>query len=285
MNRLANRTIALMLAMSVFVPLRASADDTRDACFTAYEQAQRLRQSAKLRASREQLAACARQECPSFVRADCATWLDEVEKATPTIVVTARDARGAPCDRAEVFVDGERVAGRSDGQPIAVDPGPHTIRYELDGRVIEDHVDVPEGSKAVALAADFRPPAPPPKASHDPDPARQPTKLRFPTETYVLGGVAAVAAVSFTVFALAGKSHEACAPNCSDSQVSALRRDYAVADISLLVALAAGGGAIYFALTKPPPDASPIQTAPKSGWWLGVQPQLGGASLAAGARF
>src|SRR5262249_47654591 len=160
---------------------------------------------------------------------------------------------------------------RSDAQPIEVDPGPHTIRYELDGRAIEEHVVVPEATKGFALAADFRAAPTPPDPARSSEPGRRPARVRIPTESYVLGGAAAVATFSCAVFAIAGKSNEACAPNCSSSQVSALRRDYLIADMSLLVALATGGGAIYFALTKPPPDTSPMGGAPKSAWWLGVQ--------------
>jgi hypothetical protein len=132
----------------------------------------------------------------------------------------------------------------------------------------------------VIVPAPVATPAPPEERK-----PRAPVRAAFPTETYVLGGVAAAGALSFTAFALAGKSRESCAPRCSDSQVATLRRDYVAADLSLVVALAAAGGAIYFALSKPPSDSGATNGAASARVWLGVQPSPHGASLSAGARF
>jgi hypothetical protein len=56
--------------------------------------------------------------------------------------------------------------------------------------------------------------------------------------------------------------------------VNTLRRDYLVADVSLLVALAATGGAVYFALTAKP-------SAPS----VAITPLPGGAAVGASASF
>jgi hypothetical protein len=217
-------------AWVVLVPRAASADPSRDACFDAYEQAQRLRNDEHLRAARDRLATCAHAACPAFVRSDCAAWLGEVEAE-----LAAAAARSAP------------------------EPAPAA----------------PATPPAGATSADAPPAAPAP-----------PWFLRLPTATYSLGGVAALGLASFAGFALAGASVQACAPGCSSAEVAALRRDYLVADVSLVGALAAAGGAIAFALASPPERSSVTPVAPRAtSWWLGVRVEGLGPWVGAGAAF
>jgi hypothetical protein len=75
----------------VLVPRAAWADPSRDECFDAYEQAQRLRNDRQLREARDRLATCASAACPAFVRSDCGAWLDDVEAE-----LAAAAARSAP---------------------------------------------------------------------------------------------------------------------------------------------------------------------------------------------
>jgi hypothetical protein len=174
---------------------------------------------------------------------------------------------------------------------MPVDPGQHDVRYELEGRSSDSRVVVPAGAKAFPLVVDLRAVAPPHEGAAVAPSAGGDTRswyARFSTPTYVLGGVAAAGALSFTGFAIAGKSAEGCAPSCTRSQVSSLRADFLVADVSLLTALAAGAGAVYFALTS---GGSPGQASPRgasastASWWFGAQPEKGGAAIAAGLLF
>jgi hypothetical protein len=76
-----------------------------------------------------------------------------------------------------------------------------------------------------------------------------------PTATWVFGGIGILALGSFGTFAVLGAQEKArlrttCSPACSDSEVSTLRRDYLVADISLGVGIVALGLATIFLLTK-----------------------------------
>ena len=73
----------------------------------------------------------------------------------------------------------------------------------------------------------------------------------------MLGGVAAAGAISFAVFGIMGRNVQSCAPNCAQSQVNDLRRDYVIADVSWITGLVAAGFALYFALAAPasPPPA------------------------------
>ena len=97
----------------------------------------------------------------------------------------------------------------------------------------------------------------------------------------MFGGVALVGAISFVAFGLAGKSIQSCSPNCTRSEVDGLRRDYLVADISLVAALLAGGAATYFYLSS----RSPTTPATTTGVWLTVRPHAAGATLGAEGRF
>jgi hypothetical protein len=279
------------LVFFAMCPVRAAADEARDACFTAYEQGQRLRNDGKLRAARDQLAVCTDAACPAFVRKDCSGWLEEVETRIPAVVLMPpSDAKGKADMAVTLFVDGERIAEGIDGRAIPVDPGPHEVRYELDGRSVEEHVIVPEGNKAFPLVPDLGPvaPQPPPPVADTTPPPNKPWLERLPTSTYVLGGVALVGFASFAGFGLAGNSIESCAPTCTQAQVSSLRADYVIADVSLLAALAATGGAVYFAI-RSGADASAPSTAPAhaqtAAWWLGARLEGRGAVVGAGTSF
>jgi hypothetical protein len=289
----------LVIAVLLALPSRAAAE-TREQCFDAYERAQRLRRSGKLIASREQLLVCADTSCPSFVKTDCSAWLGEVEASSAAVtVLVQRDEKSKSEGAVTVFVDGERVAEPIEDHPVPVDPGPHDVRCELGGRSVERHVVVPEGNKAFPLLADFRTPAsqsaPLPRAPSPPAPANGGTPppprpgwpARIPPLTVALGGVTVAGLALFAGFGLAGNSAESCAPSCTPSQVSSVRTDFVVADVSLAVALASGGAALYFALTAKP-DASPDRVSPpRAAWWLGVRPGPAGsgATVSAGARF
>jgi hypothetical protein len=294
--------VLLLAAVSLAIPRRAVAANAREGCFNAYERAQRLRQDHKLLASREQLRVCADKACPTFVKNDCNKWLTEVEASLPSVVLTTpSDQKGRAENRVAAYIDGERVAEQIDGREIPVDSGPHDVRYELDGRFVNTHVEVPEGQKQFPLVVDFReldPSAPLGRASElpaelalspeetDTNRAQPPRYARPPLSTYVLGGVAIAGLGMFGGFALAGNSAESCAPSCTRSQVGGVRSDFVIADVSLGVAIAAGAGALYFALTAKPP-ASPDRAAKASAaaWWLGVRPAAGGAALATGVSF
>jgi hypothetical protein len=290
-------------ALLFAVPLRAVAADGRKACFDAYVQAQRLRRDDKLRASREQLRTCASASCPAFVKNDCRAWLGEVEASLPSVVFEAQsDPQAEGSAPPTVFIDGERAAEAIGGPPISLDPGPHDIRYERDGRTVETHVLVPRGEKRFPIVLDLRalapapaPPSTPPPAVpvepaadsvHASPPPHLSWLVRLPLATYALGGAALGGFAVFGGFAIAGKSATSCAPLCSHNQVGVVRTDYTIADVALGVAIAASAGAVTFALTaKPDPAARGAAQAPAVAWWLGVRPAAGGASVATGATF
>lgn len=250
--------IALVAAMTprVAVADGTPAKPTKDQCFDAYEQAQRLRKDYHLRAAREQLLACGAEACPGFVRQDCARWLGEVEASTPTIVVLARRPDGTAVEDARATLDGAPLAERLDGRAVAVDPGPHELRCEGGGTAVRSRIVVAEGAKNQPFYLTLGPPAAAPAPGSPPPPPPEATapapRHGLPTATWVLGGVAVAGAISFSAFAATGRAVQTCAPDCSRAQVDDLRRDYVFADVSWITALVAAGAAVYFAVTAQP---------------------------------
>jgi hypothetical protein len=130
--------------------------DVKDDCMASAEQSQPLRRDGKLIASRQKLLACARAECPAFVRNDCTKWLGEVEAAMPSIIVRAVDAANGDIADVSVSVDGTQVATTLDGREVPIDPGAHTIRYEHAGAApVEDRVLIRETERARVLSVKF----------------------------------------------------------------------------------------------------------------------------------
>lgn len=245
-------------------PAPAAASPTKEQCADAYENGQRLRKAYQLRAAHAQLLVCAADTCPAFMKQDCARWLGEVDASTPTIVVLARDADGRALEAVHVTMDGHPLADRLDGRAIPVDPGQHDMTYQSGDQTLTERVVVAEGSKNQQIVADFgklkREAAPAPAAPpSESAPASTAGMRPIPKATWVLGGIAAVGAVSFATFAILGRSVQSCAPDCTRSQVDDLRRDYVIADVSWITGLVAAGAALYFYLTAP--TGSPPPTA------------------------
>jgi hypothetical protein len=281
-------SLAVALAGGV---ARADASDVKVACTNAHEQGQLLRNAGKLLAGRDRFVECSREACPVMVRKDCAELVARVEAELPTVVVAARDPGGQDTADVRVLIDGRVVEEHLDGMPFGADPGEHVIRFEKDGALpVEQTLVLQAGEKGRRVAVAFQaataspPRAPWPSARSGP-PVPAPDVRRAPsTFAYALGGLAIAAAGSFTYFAIAGKLEEndlavSCAPNCADSAVAPVRRDYLVADVSLGVAALAAGAALW--LFTHHPVVRRVQLAPV------VVPSVavGGAALAVGGRF
>jgi hypothetical protein len=255
MSRAAFAGMVIGVTLALAPPARA--DTTQDECINGFEQSQRLRLGGKLVEARAQLLVCARPTCPKVTQPDCAKWLDEVDAKIPTLIISAHDPAGQDLAAVTVLLDGKQIADHLDGRPLSADPGPHVLRCEMDGgkRFLEDKIVLNEGEKYRRITMDFAKaswaPGSGPVAPVAPE-KQESTHRSVPTATWVLGGVSVLGLVSFAGFGLAGKSAESCVPNCTHSQVDDFRRDYLVADLSLGVAVVAGGLATYFLLTNHP---------------------------------
>lgn len=222
----------------------------KTACVAAHEEGQNLRAAKKLRAAREKFVACAKSECPAVLRKECGDQIEQIEAVAPSLVFEAHDEKGNADGAVKVTLDGTVVAERLTGTSVEVEPGEHSVKFErADGKVIEQKILVAEGEKNRKIVAEYAAPAPP----KDDRPVGPTDEKKVPIISYVLGGVAVVAAGSFALFALTGKSKEddlagTCSPKCTDDEVGSVNRSYLIADVSLGVAAVATIVAVVLAL-------------------------------------
>ena len=271
-KRRVSRGLWLASLIGVCVSARAHAEDTRppepeelrQACLAAHETAQLARLDGKLVLAKQRLGACAVANCPAALRADCTQWLAEVKNAIPSVVLAATSERGDET-QVRVFLDGSPLTDRLDGNSFELDPGPHRFRFELAPyAAIEESLLLREGERErlvrvrfVNAAALVTPPGP----ARAPAPAARARPV--PWITYALGGLSLVALGTTTYFGLhaLGEQNDkldTCAPLCSSAEIREVSRPALAADISLLVAVLAGGGAAYTYWTRP---ALPANTA------------------------
>ena len=142
------RAFALVVAIVLSAATRPARAISKEQCLDANTKAQDLRLGRKLSLARDQLRLCVDAACPSIVRSDCAKWLDEVERALPTIAFQAKDASGADVTAVGVTVDGEVLVDRLDGRATPVDPGQHVFTFTAaGGRTVTRTLIVTEGEK------------------------------------------------------------------------------------------------------------------------------------------
>lgn len=277
------RLVLCMLMLSA--PAQAA---DKGECRDAYVEGQRLRQQGKLTLARDELVVCAQDACPKVVRADCATWLAEVEASIPSVVVSAIGLDGTDSIDVRVLADGELLRERLDGRQIPLDPGPRLLRFELEGApAIERRVVLREGDKSRSIEVSFeRPAPPPPKRQEKQRPPRKHEERIVPWPLVgVAGGLALAGVAVFVGLGVTAKNEyqeldERCGPNaaspsargtCSPDEVDDVHMKLVLADVSLGVALgffAVGAGLTIFNLTS--------QTQ-ETGWRLQVGP--GGARV------
>jgi hypothetical protein len=262
--------------------------DDKAACVAATDQAQTLRDDGKYKAARAAMLTCARDVCPAIVRRDCEKWLGELDAAQPTLVLGARDPSGNDFPGTRVLIDGAPLVEHLDGKPVPVDPGEHVLRYEAAGAApVEQRVVVRVSEKNRTLTAILMPQSSPPAPVAAP-PAEKPDRNAWyaavPMATWVLAGVAVVAAGSFAGFGLSGQAdvsnmRATCAPNCTEGQVDSARTKLIVADASLGVGVVSLAAAAWFFFRR---DREPGRA---TGARLEVEPRRGGGVATVGVRF
>ena len=264
----------------------AHADDG-GACLDAASKGQHLRDSHQLVEARAELRACAATDCPPIVQADCAAWLDAVEKALPTVVVTAKAASGADLVDVKVSVDGQTLVERIDGQAHTMNAGPHLFHFEqAGGSTFERQVMVREGVKNQEVVGTLAPPvaaaAPPPRGWSDPQPARPRAQLGWILAGAGLAGAGlaglAVGA-AFGALAIGDKQSARCGPDgeCTAGPLDEAKRDAAASNVGLVAGgvLLAAGVVVVWVAPKERSDRPPVA------WSLRIAP----SASAAGGRF
>jgi hypothetical protein len=264
---LVTASLALAMTASVSAADAQAPNEHRvvERCFSSAEAAQPLMRERQLVAAQRLLLECAREECPKAARADCRTWLDQVTRAIPTVVLAAHEERPGAAPRAledvRVVVDGRPLASRLDGTDVPLDPGHHELRFEHAGfDPVAMHFDLHEGERR-EIEAVFRravtltpPPIEPPAA---------PAGAPVPVLAWGLAGTSVLALGAGITMEVIGLSDRAglvssCKPtqSCSPSAVNAARGKVAAGD----VLLGAGGvllvGAAYVYFTRDPAPGS-----------------------------
>jgi hypothetical protein len=237
--------------------------DERAACLDAASKGQRMHDNHQLVEAREQFRICAAARCPAVVRADCTRWLEGVEAALPTVVVTAKTATGTDVIAAKVSVDGRPFVDELDGRAVPVDPGAHTFHLETaDGVALDQVVVVREGeqSQPVALVlpghgvpspASAPSPAAPALAPVEPASAPAPSSSTpWRALGWGLGGAGVVGLGVGIVFGLAASSDKSDAHcNSSGQCLSGPLADARHAAVGADVALIAGGALLAGGVT------------------------------------
>lgn len=201
--------IAILLAAA-----RANAADVQT-CLDAAERGQRARSSGKLREARDSFQLCGLESCPAMVRRDCVQWLSEVTQSLPTLVFGAKDANGRDLFDVTVSMDGEVILGKLDGKSVAVDPGPHTFKFDVPGRAsVVERALVKEGEKSRVMSVSFGadPNAPPPSNGDKPQPP--PSKGGHGVLPWIVVGLGGAAiATGVVVFLTAPELPSNCDPS------------------------------------------------------------------------
>jgi hypothetical protein len=239
-----------------------AAADTEE-CSRAYEAAQRSRLHSKLIEARSALVICSQDSCPAALRKDCVAWLAEVNDAMPAVALHVRGGDG--CDRpdATTWIDGNVVARGAEGLPIEMDPGPHTVRAEVDGTMVEQTVVVSAGDRkrivtlsppsAAATCGEIGPP-PVVKVESPPTPPTREGSRPIPPLVYVLGGASLIGFGVGTGFGISGWSQKGtldhCKGACADRDVDTMQRTFLVSDVAMGVGVACAAAATILYLYR-----------------------------------
>lgn len=200
------------------------------------------------------------------MRRDCSRWLAEVELATPSIVVVARNADGTRRSDVRVVVDGVVVAERLTGDPLALDPGDHVIVLDAGGGArIEQRLTLHEGDRErrieITLPKAEREESKPSTPIAEPDRDRPPPERPVPAPVYVGGAVTVITAALGGYFQISGMTKRAdlseCAPTCTTNAVDDARQTLWTGNILLGTALVSLGVTMFLYFTRPAaPDRS-----------------------------
>jgi len=253
----------------------AFAQTAASACVDAHAEAQVLRNRGALLKAHARLLSCAQNHCPKPVADDCASWLGAVEDSISSVVFAVSDERGRDLVDVEVVANGEKLADKTDGRAVQLDPGAYSLRFSAEGYVpAQASVSVRQSEKNRIVRVQLQRAVDP--AAHldtavDAAPAAAtaapPTHSAHPVPalTYVLGATTIVGAGMYAYFGLSGLSKERelsrlppeqpCGSLCSEG-----KRDYILADIGLGIAIGSAAGAVLAYLLAAP-DAD--REAPK----------------------
>jgi hypothetical protein len=286
-----------LLAVGVACAVSASAPparggDPKAECLAAADQGQSLRDDGKYRRAHDAFVTCSNDACPKVVARSCAQWLRQLDDASPTVVLGAKDGAGADLTTAHVTIDGEPLTEALDGKPQPIDPGEHTLRFTRPGsNPAETHVVVRAGEKnrpvVVTLRAAAQTPAVAPEPTTSAEP-QQPSIFTTRNVTVAMLGVLGAAAVGGGAYFLSqsgsqsstasglrsGLPSDACTLNPSSPTCVQLKNavDTQHSDTTIGVAMLVGGGVLlvgaavaWFAWPAPGDEKTGLRVVPGLG--------------------
>lgn len=275
-------------APTVATTAAAAPSPSREQCLGSHERAQSARLAGGLLAARDALRQCADPACPSLVSRDCLSWLTEVEQQIPSVIFRA-SKDGEDLERLSIREGNLQLTDSLTGTPLDLEPGPHHFTAELPGFPAQEATYVLQaGDKGRVVRFEFSTPKPSPAAVPPPERPLPATELErpIPNVTIALGATALVAGVAGAVLgamALSERSdlEESCAPLCDSEDQRKLTNLALGADISLVVAVVAAGGAVYSYATRP--SVNVTKASARLAWGVGASRSAW--SLTAGGRF
>jgi len=243
-----------VLAAPLLSSLPAHAQETTAVnaqCAQAYEQAQEQRKSGQLLAARGTLQQCAVDQCPDFIRTDCANWFGEVQNDIPTLVFAVR-SQGKDLVDVRMTLGDSELASRIDGKAIELDPGQYDITFQAPGmQSLTQHFVVATGERNRLVQVELTPVA----GTLIAPAATVETRRRSLLVPGVLAGVGVAGLGAFAGLGAWGKSSEnelknECSPHCSHDRVASVKTKFLLADVSLGVGVASLALGAYFLFSQ-----------------------------------
>jgi hypothetical protein len=276
---------SLTLASCLLVVHVARAEPpTKEQCIQADVRAQEQYRAHKFGDAQKTLAECLDPSCPEVVRSDCAQRLDDLQKAMPTIIFSAKDADGADLTAVRVTMDGQLFASALNGLAVSVEPGEHTFEFTganappvkrtfvlVEGERNRHEVVVLETPKKVT------PKVEPALASGGVTEVKEPGGKPQRIAGFALGGVGLVALGFASYFGweaneLWSDSQAACSTSACPNHARAVEaRSHALTSATASTALFIGGGAmvatgLFLVLSVPRSESrSALRLAPMVG--------------------
>lgn len=248
-------------AMAAFVFSTDASALSKQECIQASERGQQSRDEGKLAESRQQFLLCVQESCPRPVADACREDLASVEKRLPTVVLSAKSGAGSDLIDVQVQVDGVVLAQKLDGRAVPMNPGPHKVRMEANGQVVEDQFVVMEGEKSRPVRLQFpgatgatgAPSGTTPGQATSTTDKPESSESGIHPATWIFGGLAVASVGAFAFLGITGKGEiddlrSSCAPNCAQSDVDAAKQKMLIGDIFLGVGVLSAAAATYFAL-------------------------------------
>jgi hypothetical protein len=291
---LALAVVASVVSSHGSVPAHAD-DDPMAACIASSDRGLDLRKQGKLLEARGVLVACASAGCGPAISAVCERRVAEINALMPSVIFLPRDSAGRDVVGVTMSIDGASERVPLDGRPIAIDPGPHTFRFQAAGQSpVDRSFVIAEGARNRQEPIDLSPVAPPPAApvSRAPPAAAGPSETGSRTGAWVVGTVGVVGVVAGSVLgALAIAEASASRSDCESSAFCSNRNNAvnehntaAAEGTASTIAFAAGGAALVVAayLFLVPSGSSRSSTGSVQGSDLSLRLEPSFASQSAG---